>query len=114
MSVTIRNADPMSWTGFWRDFAIGLAVFVVATLWLSVGPGEAFPMPPPIEVMGFVDIAVGVPGFIPAFRADVPAFAAPVLDRTAIVPLALAFAGVFAANIALVRHLRHAYLSAGE
>jgi hypothetical protein len=119
MTSTIGNCEISSPRGFWVDLLIGFTVFVLGVSWLSLGASEAFPMPPPSELLAVLDPAADVAPFVPALRVDMPAFgplrgAGSLGHWTAWVALGAAFSSVFAANLALVRHVRHAYVAGDQ
>jgi hypothetical protein len=100
---------------FLMDFALGLLVFSAVVGAFSITSSNAFPGPPPVELLG---IGTGM-GLTPS-----PAAFVPLLSDVALTPrlqaglpthtyilLALAFSTLTAFNLAVWRHLRTAYAS---
>ena len=89
------------------DFALALVVFIAAAGLIGTDTGNAFPAPPPPDlVKGALlpvvqPLSIIVPSILPA-----PDTAGP-----ALVLLAIAFATLAATNLAIGRHLLSAYAS---
>jgi hypothetical protein len=100
---------------FLMDFALGLLVFSAVVGAFSITSSNAFPGPPPVELLGMgpaMGLAPSPAAFVPLLSdvALTPRLQAGLPTHTYIL-LALAFSTLTAFNLAVWRHLRTAYAS---
>jgi hypothetical protein len=96
---------------FFLDFALGMLVFAAVVGIFSISSSNAFPAPPPIELLT-MGLTPQPAGFVPLLSdvAPTPRLEQGVPTHT-VVLLALAFSTLTAFNLAVWRHLRTAYAS---
>jgi hypothetical protein len=96
------------------DLLLGAAVFLALILLFAGEASQAFPLPPPAELLA--GAAFSKDAMIPALSVLPPALPTPTADSRDLSYLLLggAFASMFAINMALLRHLRAAYITADE
>jgi hypothetical protein len=98
---------------FVMDFAVALLVFSVVIGAFSVTSGNAFPAPPPPDLLPPALALAQSTAFVQPLHIAAPAlsmFEQPTSQLTAAL-LALTFASLTAFNLAVWRHLRTAYAS---
>jgi hypothetical protein len=108
------NVAARTLKAFVADFAVALLLFAAVTGVFSIGTSNAFPAPPPAELVRLTADLAAQAAFVPALVVEQPVFAeltaGPTRGQTLLV-LAFAFATLAAMNMAVLRHLRTAYAS---
>jgi hypothetical protein len=110
----IKTGPGRSIRRFIADFAAALVLFAIVAGAFSVPSSNAFPAPPPAELVGPAFHTLTSSAVLPVLLVEQPNFASlagPPPRGSLLTLLALAFATLTAMNMAVWRHLRTAYAS---